>query len=190
MPQAHTASYCASRVAQLVISSRSSVLGPRSSVRGPRVHAAECLFPGLLAGLGGGEEHAEIFLRAGLRGANRADHGGRPAVHAGRALRSRRREDQAPDQGRPTQGDLLGDKAADGEPEQVYLAEPERGDEGDRVPRHLLDRVAVMPAEPPTPALSKVITRRNRASASTSAGSQESRLPRKCWSSTSGTAPS
>src|ERR1017187_10417560 len=86
MPQAHTASYCASRVAQLVISSRSSVLGPR-------VHAAECLFPGLLAGLGGGEEHAEIFLRAGLRGANRADHGGRPAVHAGRALRSRRRED-------------------------------------------------------------------------------------------------
>src|ERR1035437_9243593 len=92
--------------------------------------------------------------------------------------------------GRPPQGDLLDDKAADGEPEQVYLAEPERGDEGDRVPRHLLDRVAVMPAEPPTPALSKVITRRNRASASTSAGSQESRLPRKCWSSTSGTAPS
>jgi hypothetical protein len=42
---------------------------------------------------------------------------GRPAVHAGRALRRRRREDQAPDQGRPAQGDLLGDEAgvADGD---------------------------------------------------------------------------
>jgi hypothetical protein len=62
-------------------------------------------------------------------------------VQPGRALRGRRREDQAPDQGRPAQGDLLGDEAADREAEQVNLAEPERGDEGDRVPRRLLERV-------------------------------------------------
>ena len=47
----------------------------------------------------------------------------------------------------------------------------------------------VVPVEPPTPALSKVTTRRPVASASISAGSQLSRFPRKCWSSTSGTAP-
>ena len=44
----------------------------------------------------------------------------------------------------------------------------------------------VVPDEPPTPALSNVITRRLPASASTSAGSQLSRLPRKCCSRTSG----
>ena len=48
----------------------------------------------------------------------------------------------------------------------------------------------VLPVEPPTPALSNVTTRRARASASISAGSQLSRFPRKCWSSTSGTVPS
>ncbi len=48
----------------------------------------------------------------------------------------------------------------------------------------------VAPVEPPTPALSKVTTRRERARASISAGSQLSRLPRKCWSRTSGTGPS
>ena len=48
----------------------------------------------------------------------------------------------------------------------------------------------VVPVEPPTPALSKVTTRRDAASASISAGSQLSRLPRKCWSKTSGTVPS
>jgi len=45
----------------------------------------------------------------------------------------------------------------------------------------------VAPVEPPTPALSKVMTRRFVARASISAGSQLSRLPRKCWSRTSGT---
>jgi hypothetical protein len=50
-------------------------------------------------------------------------------------------EDQPPDQGGSAQGDLLGHEAADGEPEQVNLAEAERGVEGDRVPRRLLDRV-------------------------------------------------
>ncbi len=48
----------------------------------------------------------------------------------------------------------------------------------------------VLPVEPPTPVLSNVTTCRFVASASISAGSQLSRFPRKCWSSTSGTAPS
>ena len=47
----------------------------------------------------------------------------------------------------------------------------------------------VVPLEPPTPALSKVTTRLAAASASISAGSQLSRFPRKCWNSTSGTPP-
>jgi hypothetical protein len=38
----------------------------------------------------------------------------------------------------------------------------------------------VMPVDPPTPVLSKVMTRRLAASASISAGSQLSRFPRKC----------
>jgi len=46
-----------------------------------------------------------------------------------------------------------------------------------------------VPVEPPTPALSKVTTRRAGATASISAGSQLSRFPRKCWSKTSGTPP-
>ena len=45
----------------------------------------------------------------------------------------------------------------------------------------------VVPVEPPTPALSNVITRRACASASISAGSQLSRFPRKCWKRTSST---
>ena len=48
--------------------------------------------------------------------------------------------------------------------------------------------LGVVPLEAATPRLSKVITRRPRASASISAGSQLSRLPRKCCNSTSGVA--
>ena len=43
-----------------------------------------------------------------------------------------------------------------------------------------------VPLDPPTPALSNRITSRVLASASTSAGSQLSRLPRKCCNETSG----
>ena len=50
--------------------------------------------------------------------------------------------------------------------------------------------VGVVPVDPPAPALSNVTTRRSRASVSTSAGSQLSRLPRKCWRSTSAGVPS
>ncbi len=46
----------------------------------------------------------------------------------------------------------------------------------------------VLPVVAATPALSNVITRRSAASASMRAGSQLSRLPRKCCSRTSGTA--
>ena len=48
----------------------------------------------------------------------------------------------------------------------------------------------VVPVVAPTPTLSNVTTRRSAASASMSAGSQLSRLPRKCCSRTSGTSPS
>jgi hypothetical protein len=47
----------------------------------------------------------------------------------------------------------------------------------------------VVPVDPPTPALSNATTRLVDASASTRAGSQLSRFPRKCWSRTSDTAP-
>ena len=110
-------------------------------VVGPGVDAPCRFLARLHAGRRPGEEHAQVALGGGVRRTDRGHHLGRPAVHAGRALRRRRGEDQAPDQGRPAQGDLLGDEAANGEPEQVHLAEPERGDERDRVPRHLLDRV-------------------------------------------------
>ena len=46
--------------------------------------------------------------------------------------------------------------------------------------------LGVVPVDPPTPTLSKVITRRFAARSSMSAGSQLSRFPRKCWSRTSG----
>jgi hypothetical protein len=64
----------------------------------------------------------------GLRGADRADDVGCPAMHSERALRRRRREDEAPDQGGSAQRDLLGDEAPDGEPEHVHLPEPDGGD--------------------------------------------------------------
>ncbi|RPE46449.1 hypothetical protein EDD90_9786 [Streptomyces sp. Ag109_O5-1] len=48
----------------------------------------------------------------------------------------------------------------------------------------------VVPPEPPTPVLSKAMALRSRARASTSAGSQLSRLPLRWISSTSGTPPS
>ena len=47
----------------------------------------------------------------------------------------------------------------------------------------------VIPVEPPTPALSNATTRRAAARSSTSAGSQLSRFPRKCWSRMSGSSP-
>ena len=62
-------------------------------------------------------------------------------MHPGGALRRRGRKNQAPDDGRPDQRDLLRDEAADGEPEDVGLAEAHGGDEIDRVVRHLPDRV-------------------------------------------------
>jgi hypothetical protein len=73
-----------------------------------------------------GEEHVQVCLLAGLRRADRADDLGRPAVHAGRALRRRGRENQPADDGRPHQRDLLGDEAANGEAEQDVHRSSER----------------------------------------------------------------
>ena len=50
--------------------------------------------------------------------------------------------------------------------------------------------LGVRPVVAPTPTLSNATTRRSAASASTSAGSQLSRLPRKCCNRTSGISPS
>ena len=55
-----------------------------------------------------------------------------------------------------------------------------RVEERDRVDAICVIVLGVVPVEPPTPALSNVTTRRSEASASISAGSQLSRLPRKC----------
>jgi hypothetical protein len=49
--------------------------------------------------------------------------------------------------------------------------------------------LGVLPLDAPTPVLSKAITRRVPARASTSTGSQLSRLPLKCINSTNGTPP-
>jgi hypothetical protein len=62
-------------------------------------------------------------------------------VHAGRALRRRGDQDEPSDESGPHQRDLLGDEAADGEAQNVGLAEVQAGGEGDSVARHLLDGV-------------------------------------------------
>jgi hypothetical protein len=66
-------------------------------------------------------------------------------VHARGALRRRGRQDQPSHDGRPGQGNLLRDEAADGEPQQVNLAEFHGGDEGDGVAGHLLHAVRCCP---------------------------------------------
>ncbi|HET9256474.1 MAG TPA: hypothetical protein VFO16_14930 [Pseudonocardiaceae bacterium] len=62
-------------------------------------------------------------------------------MDAGCSLGGRGRKDQTANEGRPDQGDLLCDEAADGEPEDVGLAEPHGGDECDCVMCHVLDEV-------------------------------------------------
>ena len=103
----------------------------------PGVHALEGRLAGLQAGVGAGEEYVEVLLRAGLRGADGSDHLRVPAMHAGCALRRRGGQHNPPGDRWPDQRDLLGDEAADGEPEQVHLAQLQGGDECDRFPRHL-----------------------------------------------------
>ena len=58
-------------------------------------------------------------------------------MHADCALRRRGGQHNPPGDRRPDQRDLLGDEAADGEPEQVHLAQLQGGDKRDRFPRHL-----------------------------------------------------
>ena len=58
-------------------------------------------------------------------------------MQAGCALRRRGGQHNPPGDRWPDQRDLLGDAAADGEPEQVHLAQLQGGDERDGFPRHL-----------------------------------------------------
>src|SRR5208282_6235620 len=69
----------------------------------------------------------------------------RPPVHAGGALRRRGRQDHPPDDGGPGQGDLLRDETADGEAEQVNLAQVQGLDERNGLVRHLLRGVCCFP---------------------------------------------
>ena len=108
------------------------------------------------------EEQVEIAVRVQLTSADRRDHFGRPTVQAGRATRRRRGKDDPPDEVGPDERDLLCDEAAQRETEQVDV----------------------------TPTLSKVTTRRRAVNESMSAGSQLSRLARKCCRRTSATSPS
>ena len=180
MPHAQTASYWAWRVCQVVGSSRSTVL--------PKMRPAACWPASRLVAVG--RRRPRDIPRARLRRTHRFDHLRRPAVHARRTLRRGGREHDAPQQVGPDERDFLCDEAADREAEQIDTLQPERLDEGDCAVRHRLDRCwAVVPVVAATPTLSNVTTRRSAASASTRAGSQLSRLPRKCCSRTRGTSP-
>ena len=66
-------------------------------------------------------------------------------MHAGGALRSRGRQDHPAYDGGPGQRDLLRDEAADGEAEQVNLAQVQGLDERDGLVRHLLRGVCCFP---------------------------------------------
>src|SRR5439155_1641599 len=79
---------------------------------------------------GSGEEDAEVIPGAGFGGADGADDLRSPAVHAGGALRCCGRKDQPSCNGWPGQRNLLRDEAADGESQEINLAEVQGGDEG------------------------------------------------------------
>ena len=130
IPQAQTASYCASRVAHVVGASRSSVLDCM------RRHASMPAFrldsepvkntPRYPSGLGSGVPTAPITS------------GAQPCMPAA-PWGADDASTSLPDDIRPDQGDLLGDEAADGESEQIDLAELLGLEEGDGVACHLLD---------------------------------------------------
>ena len=180
IPHVQTASYCASRVAQVVALSRSSV---RACMR--------CRLAGRPpARRGRGEEDIEVFPGPGFGGADGADDLGGPAVHAGRALRRGGRQDKPPHEGRPGQRDSARRSCRWRTPADRPGRGPwRRGTRGRRGP-----------SAPRCPVSSRwsrrlrrcrtAMTRRADASASISAGSQLSRFPRKCWRRTSGTPPS
>jgi hypothetical protein len=111
------------------------------AVFSPGVHALERFGARLAAGGRRGEEHAQVGLRAGDRGADRADDFRCPPVHAGRALRSGGGQYQPADDGRADQRGLLRDKTADGKAQEIHLAVAHGGDECDGVASHRLDGV-------------------------------------------------
>jgi hypothetical protein len=61
-------------------------------------------------------------------------------MHPGPALRRRGRQDNSPYQVRPDESDLLGNEAADREPEDIDASDVQPCNEGKRIASHLLDR--------------------------------------------------
>src|SRR5271154_4972864 len=87
------------------------------------VDAAQRLLSRLLTRSRGGEKDVEVAFGVRFWLAHRVDHLGGPAMHPGPALRRRGRQDNAPYQVRPDECDLLGNEAADREPEDIDESE-------------------------------------------------------------------
>src|SRR5277367_2493372 len=101
------------------------------------VDAAQCLLSRLLTRSRGGEKDVEVALGVRFWLAHRIDHLGGPAMHPGPALRRRGRQDNAPYQVRPDESDLLGNEAADREPEDIDASDVQPCNEGKRIASHL-----------------------------------------------------
>src|ERR1700722_5735029 len=84
----------------------------------------------------GAKNTPRLGIRAGVKGADRADDLRRPPVHADRALRSGGGQYQPADDGRADESDLLGDEAANGKAQEIHLAEARGDDERNGVAGH------------------------------------------------------
>jgi hypothetical protein len=86
--------------------------------------------------LGAGEEQAEQVLGGGLVWRRQRVHVLAPAVQVRATLRCCAREDEATDESRAQEHELLGDVAAEREPQQIDLLQAEGVDERERVASH------------------------------------------------------
>jgi hypothetical protein len=105
------------------------------------------------------------------------------------ALRRRAREHEPANQPRPDERNLLRDKAAEREVQQVHLLELEPLYEAHGIAGHVVD---VVGNDAGGAAHATVVEQDDLAAGSEridQGGSQLSRFPRKCWRQTSGAAP-
>src|SRR6201987_1694533 len=108
---------------------------------GASEHSAQCRLARLPTRRRRGEKDVEITLRVRLRLAHRIDYLGGPAVHAGPASwRGGGQHNSAHHIG-PDKCDLLGNEAADREPEDIDAWNIQCGDESNGIAGHLLDCV-------------------------------------------------